>query len=76
MSLEGGDRLYSRRIPDDEAIIISTNKGTPATLENNSLASQAFKNVAERITGKTVPFVEMKKQTKILGRISKLWNRG
>ena len=63
-------------VPDDEAVIISTNKGVPATLENNSLASQAFKNVAERVTGKDVPLIELKPQNSLLERFSKFWNRG
>ena len=33
-------------VPDDENIVISTNKGEPVTLENKGLASQAYKNIA------------------------------
>lgn len=62
-------------VPDDESIIISTNKGVPVTLENNSLASHAFKNVAERITGSTVPFLDLQPNTSIFQRVSKLWGR-
>lgn len=63
-------------LPDDEAIIISTNKGAPVVLENNSLVSQAFKNIASRITGQAVPFLDLQPQETLLQRFSKLLNRG
>jgi len=62
-------------VPDDEAIIISTNKGVPATLENNSLASLAFKNVAARITGKSVPFVQLDATPSFFDRVSRFFGR-
>ncbi len=62
-------------VPDDEAIITSTNRGIPATMENHSIASQAFKNVAARITGETVPFLDLQTPDTLLKRFSKFWNR-
>ncbi|MFQ5576644.1 MAG: septum site-determining protein MinD [Anaerolineae bacterium] len=62
-------------VPDDEAIIISTNRGVPATLENNSLAGRAFKNVAERIAGNPVPFLNLQPTVSFMDRVTKLWNR-
>ena len=32
-------------VPDDESIIVSTNKGEPAILDSKSLAGQAYKNI-------------------------------
>lgn len=63
-------------VPDDETIIISTNKGVPVALENNSLAGQAFKNVSQRLLGKTVPFLELNAPVTLLERFSRFWNRG
>lgn len=62
-------------VPDDEAIIISTNRGVPVTLENNSLAAQAFKNVARRLLGQEVPFLNLQPNTSLFQRFSKLWGR-
>jgi septum site-determining protein MinD len=62
-------------VPDDETIIISTNRGIPVTLENSSPSSQAFKNVAARITGETVPFLDLQAANSLLQRFSKFWNR-
>ncbi|HQD40869.1 MAG TPA: septum site-determining protein MinD [Bacillota bacterium] len=43
-------------VPDDEAIIISTNKGEPIAFDNNSKAGQAYRNIARRLEGEEVPF--------------------
>jgi len=47
-------------IPDDERVIVSTNRGEPLVLEQKlSLAGLAFANVARRLTGETVPFLDL-----------------
>ena len=43
-------------VPDDEAIIISTNKAEPIAFDNNSKAGQAYRNIARRLEGEEVPF--------------------
>lgn len=46
-------------IPDDESVVTSSNKGEPLTFSNGSEASQAFLNIAQRISGKEVPFMDI-----------------
>jgi len=46
-------------IPDDTAVVVSTNKGEPLTLGDDSVASRAFSNVARRILGEEVPFLDL-----------------
>lgn len=46
-------------VPDDESIIISTNRGEPAVLDKRSASGQAFRNIARRIEGAEVPFMEI-----------------
>lgn len=47
-------------IPDDERIIISSNRGEPLVLEEKlSLAGIAFSNVARRLQGESVPFMDL-----------------
>lgn len=58
-------------VPDDENIIISTNKGVPVVFENHNLASQSFINLANRITGRDVPFLNLQPETTFLQKISK-----
>jgi septum site-determining protein MinD len=45
-------------VPDDESIVTSTNRGEPASLDPDSRAGQAFRNIAARIDGDDVPFME------------------
>lgn len=61
-------------VPDDEAIIISTNKGVPVIFENNSMASQAFKNISLRLTGETIPFLDLQPETSFLQKLARFWN--
>lgn len=63
-------------IPDDEAIIISTNRGSPVALNGNSLPGQAFRNVARRVMGQQVPFLELDHSPSLLERFSKFLSRG
>ncbi len=56
-------------IPEDEEIIIATNKGEPVILNQHSRAGEAFKNIVRRLEGETVPFMSF--DTGIIGRF---WN--
>ena len=44
-------------VPEDERIITSTNRGEPASLDENSLAGKAYRNIARRLRGESVPFL-------------------
>lgn len=47
-------------VPDDERIITSTNRGEPLALEDKpSLPGMAFINIARRIQGDDVPFLDL-----------------
>jgi len=46
-------------VPEDEIIVVSTNKGEPAVLDGRSLAGQAYRNIARRVTGEDVPFINL-----------------
>lgn len=47
-------------VPDDEAVIVSTNKGEPLVLlDTPSVAAQAFSNIAARLEGEKVEFLEL-----------------
>ncbi len=59
-------------VPEDEHIIISTNRGRPAALDNNSPAGQAFRNIARRVMGEDVPFMAIRESPGFLDRIARL----
>ncbi len=47
-------------VPEDRDVIVSTNKGEPLVLSGDkTLAGMAINNVAERLMGKTVPFLDL-----------------
>lgn len=46
-------------IPEDEEVITSTNRGIPVALNGKSKAGQAFRNIAQRLSGEDVPFMDM-----------------
>lgn len=46
-------------VPEDDNIVISTNRGEPAVLDQKSKAGQAYRNIVERILGKEVPIMQM-----------------
>ncbi|WPC42890.1 septum site-determining protein MinD [Clostridium sp. JS66] len=46
-------------VPDDRNITVSTNKGEPIVLDDKASAGQAFRNIAKRIVGEKVPFMDL-----------------
>jgi septum site-determining protein MinD len=63
-------------VPDDERIIVSTNKGEPIVTQGSSLAGQAFLNISRRIMGEQVPFLELTKPEGLLQRLKKIMGIG
>lgn len=50
---------FNRYNPEDTGIITSTNRGEPIVNDENSLAGKAYLNVAKRIQGEEVPFLNI-----------------
>ncbi len=63
-------------VPDDEAIVITTNKGEPAVGKDNSIAGEAFMNIANRLIGNDVPFLDLSKEISLKSKIRKLFGFG
>ncbi len=59
-------------VPDDENIIISTNKGEPAVTDNKSMAGQAYRNITKRIMGEDVPLMDLNASDGFLSKMKKL----
>lgn len=58
-------------VPDDEEIIVTTNRGEPAALEGRSRAGTAFRNIARRLEGQEVPFLELE-DSSLVSRLLRL----
>jgi septum site-determining protein MinD len=63
-------------IPEDQNVLFSTNRGVPIALDGKSKAGQAFRNIARRLRGESVPFLELDSQGGFLGRLSRLIRPG
>lgn len=61
-------------VPDDENVVTGTNRGTPIVLDGKSKAGQAFRNIAKRLDGETVPFLKMEESGGLLNRFTR-WIR-
>ena len=60
-------------VPDDESIIVTTNRGSPAAMDPQALAGQAYRNIAARLTGHDVPLMVLKDNDGIFQRIGRLF---
>ena len=58
-------------IPEDTGIITSTNKGEPIVNDEKSLAGRAYKNVAQRILGNEVPYLDLEAETSVVAKFKK-----
>ena len=60
-------------VPDDEEIIMSTNRGEPAVANNIAKAGEAYRNIARRIIGEEVPFMNLETNEGFFTKIGKLF---
>ena len=62
-------------IPDDERVIVSTNKGEPLVLgEEESLPAMAYINIARRLEGEKIPFLDlMANNGNLLSRLRRMF---
>jgi septum site-determining protein MinD len=59
-------------VPEDEGVIVGTNRGNPVALEPKSRAGQAFRNIAKRLKGEEVPFMDLDAGTGLWARLTKM----
>ena len=59
-------------VPEDEMIVVSTNKGEPAVLDPNSKAGEAYRNISRRIAGEEVPIMPLEVNEGIMKRLRRL----
>lgn len=59
-------------VPEDEIIIVSTNRGEPAVTMPGSRAGQAFRNIARRMRGEVLPFMPLEESRGLFARLSRM----
>lgn len=62
-------------IPDDQDIIISTNKGEPAVTDSKSMAGQGYRNITQRLMGNNVPLMDLEEKS-FFGKIKEFFTKG
>ena len=60
-------------IPEDENVIISTNRGNPIAFDEKTRAGRAFRNLAARVEGENLPFDEIDEKDNFLNRMKKMF---
>jgi len=58
-------------VPEDEGIVVSTNKGEPIAINDKAKAGQAYRNIARRIMGEDLPMMPLEKDS-FITRFKKL----
>ncbi|MBP2662486.1 MAG: minD 2 [Firmicutes bacterium] len=59
-------------IPEDEYIVISTNRGEPAVTNSAALASLAYRNIVRRLMGENVPLMTFETNDSLWGKFKKV----
>lgn len=63
-------------VPEDEQVVVSTNRGQPVALDAKSRAGMAFHDIARRLGGEEVPFTSLDEPDDIFRRLSKMLRPG
>jgi septum site-determining protein MinD len=59
-------------VPEDEHIIVSTNRGEPAVYHTESKAGKAYQNIARRLTGEQVPIMQLQDDESIWAKFKRI----
>ncbi len=62
-------------VPEDEGVLVGSNRGMPVSADPKSRAGQAFRNIARRLKGEEVPFLDLESSGSLWERIQKLAGR-
>lgn len=60
-------------VPDDEYVIKAANSGEPTVMNPSSRAAIAYRNIARRILGDTVPLISLSDKEGVLTRVKKFF---
>jgi septum site-determining protein MinD len=63
-------------VPEDENILVASNQGSPAALNGTSRAGQAYRNIARRLMGEEVEFMNLDERKGLFQRMAKLLRPG
>lgn len=63
-------------VPDDEGVIAGGNKGEPVVMNPNAKAGMAYRNIARRILGDSVPLMHLQNAGGFFGKFKRMMGLG
>ena len=60
-------------VPDDEGIVVSTNRGEPCVSDDKSFAGQAFREIVRRMLGESLPLMNLEPDTGFMARVKNMF---
>ncbi|MHB9144087.1 MAG: septum site-determining protein MinD [Symbiobacteriia bacterium] len=63
-------------VPDDESIVVSTNRGEPAVLSSASKAGEAYRNIARRLQGEDIPLMNLDEEEGFFSKFKRIIGLG
>lgn len=60
-------------VPEDENVVISTNRGLPIAMDGKTRAGTSFHHIARRLLGENVPFMDLEEKDGFFHRLSKIF---
>ena len=63
-------------VPEDEMVIVATNRGEPVVYDKRSRSGRAFINAAHRILGEEIPLDEVADAPTLMERLRKMMRFG
>ncbi len=62
-------------VPDDEQIVITTNRGEPAVMSDDSRAGEAYRNIVSRILGEEVPLLDLETEKGFFAKLKNFFSK-
>lgn len=63
-------------VPEDETVMVGTNRGQPIAKDSRSPAGRAFQNIARRLMGEEVAFDELQRKGDFFSRLTRMLRTG
>jgi septum site-determining protein MinD len=59
-------------VPEDEQVVISTNRGEAVVMDPRSRSGQAYRNIVQRLLGQTLPIMNLEESSGFFGRLRRM----
>lgn len=60
-------------VPEDEIVIVSTNKGEPAVMDTSSRAGDAYRRIARRLNGEEVSLLPLNYSEGLMNKFRRMF---